>query len=133
VLGVPVVESYMASRLFYYSNLIGAVGIKIITMGNIPNTLLPYMDKLSDEAKITLQQQYKRKQKSKGSAYALWLFLGAHYAYMGKWGMQILFWFTWGGAGLWWIIDVFRISGLIDSMNEDIAMDIFQKVKIMDK
>ena len=102
-------------------------------MGNINQVLMPYMSKLSDEGKITLQQQYKKKQKSKGAAFALWFFIGFHYAYLGKWGMLILFWFTWGGAGLWWLIDGFRISGLVDSMNEDIAMEVFQNVKLMDK
>lgn len=106
---------------------------EIKTMKNIPEVLLPYVDKLSDEGKITLQKQFKKKEKSKGAAFALWLLLFSHYAYMGKWGLQILFWFTWGGFFIWWFIDAFRISGLIDSMNEDIAMDTFQRVKLMDK
>ena len=102
-------------------------------MKNIPEILLPYVDKISDEGKITLQKQFKKAEKSKGVTFALWFFLGAHYAYMGKWGLFILFWLTGGGFFIWWFVDAFRISSLIDNLNEDIAMDIFQRVKLMDK
>lgn len=102
-------------------------------MENVSSAILPFMNKLSDNGKISFTQQYKKRKKSKGIAFAVWFFTGCHYAYFGKWGMLFLFWFTWGGMGVWWLIDGFRISGIIDSMNEDIAMDTFQKISVMDK
>lgn len=55
--------------------------------------------------------------KSKGVAYLLWFFLGAHYAYLGKWGTQILYWLTLGGFGTWAIIDLFTLGGKVETYN----------------
>lgn len=55
--------------------------------------------------------------KSSGTAWVLFLFLGAHYAYVGKWGLQILFWITFGGFGIWALISFFLIGGLVKSHN----------------
>lgn len=55
--------------------------------------------------------------KSSGTAYLFFLFLGAHYAYMGKWGLQLLYWFTLGGFFIWMFIDLFRIGGMVSSHN----------------
>lgn len=60
------------------------------------------------------------KVKSTGVAYLFWFLLGAHYAYLGKWGLQILFWITLGGLGLWWIIDLFTMPGKVNNYNSDI-------------
>jgi len=59
-----------------------------------------------------------------GIAYALFICLGAHYAYVNKWGMQILFWLTFGGFGIWWLIDLFRIPGMIYDFNDPIYDDL---------
>lgn len=64
------------------------------------------------------------KLKSTGTAYLFFLLLGAHYAYLGKWGLQILFWVTFGGAGIWWIIDLFTISGKVEKYNMPILHEI---------
>ena len=55
--------------------------------------------------------------KSKGTAFLMYWFLGAHYAYLGKWGIQLAYWFTLGGLGLWLIVDLFRIGGLVKRYN----------------
>ena len=55
--------------------------------------------------------------KSKGTAFLMYWFLGAHYAYLGKWGIQLAYWFTLGGLGLWLVVDLFRIGGLVKRYN----------------
>ncbi|MDH5379809.1 MAG: TM2 domain-containing protein [Cyclobacteriaceae bacterium] len=70
--------------------------------------------------KIILQSQIK----SKGTAYALWFFLGAQHAYMNNWGIQIVYWVTAGGFFIWHFIELFLISGRIDNHNMNIAMQI---------
>jgi TM2 domain-containing membrane protein YozV len=57
--------------------------------------------------------------RSTGIAYLCWLLFGSHYLYLGRFGTQILFWISlflvvgW----LWWIIDLFRIPGLVARAN----------------
>ena len=55
--------------------------------------------------------------KSKGTAFLMYWFLGAHYAYLGKWGVQLAYWFTLGGLGIWLMVDLFRIGGLVKRYN----------------
>lgn len=63
--------------------------------------------------------------KSTGTAYLLFLLLfGTHYAYLGKWGWQILFWITLGGLGIWAFIDIFTIPGKVNRHNARIFMQI---------
>lgn len=69
------------------------------------------------------------KVKSTGTAYILWLFLGAHYAYLGKWGIQFLYWFTLGGMGIWALIDLFTMSSKVEKYNSLI----FQQIEEIDK
>ncbi len=50
-------------------------------------------------------------------AYLFWLFFGAHYLYFRRPGTQLLFWLTAGGFGIWALIDLFRIPGMVDEQN----------------
>ncbi|AZQ43719.1 TM2 domain-containing protein [Nonlabens ponticola] len=64
--------------------------------------------------------------KSTGTAYLCFFFGAFHYAYLGKWGLQFLFWFTLGGVGIWWLIDLFTISSKVDAHNYIISQQIEQ-------
>ena len=77
------------------------------------------------------ESQYKRHKKSTLMAYILWLLLGWHYAYLGKWGVQFLFWITIGGLMFWWLIDAFRIPGMVKDYNEDRSIDAMIKAKAL--
>jgi len=58
--------------------------------------------------------------KSKGVAYLLWLFLGifgAHRFYLEKIGTGILYLLTGGFFGIGWFIDLFTLSGQVDTYN----------------
>ena len=69
------------------------------------------------------------KVKSTGTAYLFWFLLGAHYAYLGKWGIQILYWITLGGIGIWALIDLFTMSGKVNKYNAEI----FQQIEAIEK
>ena len=55
--------------------------------------------------------------KSKVLAYFFWFLLGAHYAYLGKWGTQFLYWITLGGFGFWALIDLFTLGSKVETYN----------------
>ena len=71
-------------------------------------------------------EEYNRKSKSTAVAYILWLLLGLHYAYLGKWGMQVLIWVTFAGLGVWWLVDAFRTKGMIADHNKDAATEVLR-------
>tara|TARA_R110002167_G_scaffold360598_1_gene578320 strand:+ start:1287 stop:1565 length:279 start_codon:yes stop_codon:yes gene_type:complete len=72
------------------------------------------------KSKMQLQEELK----SSGTAYLMFWFLWCHYGYLGKWGIQLLFWGTFGGFGLWVLIDLFRIGGLVKRYNHKIYAQI---------
>jgi hypothetical protein len=67
--------------------------------------------------------------KSSGTAYLLWFFFGFHYAYLGKWGLQLLYWISFGGFFIWAIIDLFTLSGRVANHNSLI----FQQIDEIEK
>jgi hypothetical protein len=80
--------------------------------------------------KVTkLKQIYMKKQllqgkvKSVKTTYLMWFF-GFQYAYLGQIGMQILYFFTLGGFGLWCLIDLFTLSGRVERLNAKIYSEI---------
>ncbi|MGH7415687.1 MAG: TM2 domain-containing protein [Candidatus Rokuibacteriota bacterium] len=56
----------------------------------------------------------------------LFLPLGWHYLYLRKRGLQVLFWLTLGGLAAWWVLDVFRIRGLVREYNRRVAMHVMR-------
>ncbi len=46
-------------------------------------------------------------------AYICWVLFGTHYLYLGKFGLQLLYWVTLAGIGVWGIVDLFRIPGMV--------------------
>jgi len=96
---------------------------------NLPAMVRNELTKLPAQKQEEFLEEYRRKAKSTGVAYTLWLLLGLHYAYLRKWGLQILFWLTGGGFFIWWLVDLFRIPAMIRDYNKDVATDIFRNLK----
>ena len=96
---------------------------------NLPTMVKNELLKLPVQKQEEFIEEYKRKAKSISIAYIFWLLLGAHYIYLRRWGTQILFWLTWGGFFIWWLIDVFRIPGMIKNYNKDISIDVLRNLK----
>lgn len=79
--------------------------------------LLIFNTKIYIMSKYYLMSQMK----STGTAYLCWFLIGCHYAYLGKWGLQILYWITIGGFGLWALFDLFHIPTKVNNYNFRIA------------
>lgn len=95
------------------------------------NNLLLKKD-MSAEQLAMVQSEVDSKAKSKGIAYALWLFtggLGGHRYYLGDIGYAIAMTLTLGGFGLWSLIDVFFIGSRLEKKNEELEYNIIQQVK----
>ena len=69
--------------------------------------------------------RYRAQAKSQLVALAF-LPLGWHYLYLRKRGVQVLFWLTLGGLAAWWVLDFFRIRGLVRDYNRRVAMHVMR-------
>jgi len=97
----------------------------------IPTSLKPVFEKLSPEAQISVKRDYAKREKSMAFAYLAWLLLGWHYLYLKRVGLQLAFWLTLGGFFVWWFIDLFRVAGLVNRMNEDTARELMVQYKAL--
>ena len=72
--------------------------------------------------------EYRRRSKELAIAYLFHVFLFAHYGYLGRWGLQIAFWLTAGGIMIWWLVDIFRLPGMVREYNDWIALRLLQEM-----
>ncbi len=78
-------------------------------------------------------EEYERRKKGLGMAYLCSL-LYCHYAYVGRAGMTGIMWLvalvTLGiGALIWWVVDLFRMPGIVGNHNSDMAVDVLRNFK----
>lgn len=81
-----------------------------------------------------VQIEMGKKQKSSGATWLLWLFLGGvggHRYYLGRTTSAIIMTVTLGCLGVWTLIDLFLLSGMIRETNENIESDIIGQIKTM--
>lgn len=100
-------------------------------ISSLPSMARESIKAMTMEEQHQFLEEYQRRKKSLGFAFFLWLLLGWHYAYLGKWGVMVLFWLTLGGLLLWWLIDFFRLSSLVENYNKDIALDILRTQRLI--
>lgn len=101
-------------------------------LNELPAMVRNGLAKMSPTQQEEFVEEYRRKAKSVGVAYLfLLIILAMHYGYLGKWGLQIVFWLTCGGFFVWWIIDIFRLPSLVKDYNKDAATDVMRNLKTM--
>jgi hypothetical protein len=98
-------------------------------MNDLPSMVRNQLAALSPGEYQAFREEYDRRAKNTGTCYLLWFFLGWYYAYLRKWGLQVLFWLSAGGFLIWAIVDLFRIPQLVRDYNKEIAIDVLRDLK----
>ena len=106
------------------------------TMELLPATVKNQLAKMPEEQQNEFMEEFNRKFKPKSATTAsLMAFFGFHYLYFNKIVMFILFVCTFGGFGLWWLIDWIRSGKMATEYNQekakDVAMDVLKEIKIL--
>ena len=80
--------------------------------------ILYELGKICPENQIRFKELYSKRKRSLGLAFICLIFFpGTHYAFLGRWQLQIMFWLTLGGAFVWWLVDLFRLPTLVKECN----------------
>lgn len=88
----------------------------------LPYAVTAQLADLPQEAQREFFEEYNRNARTTSIGYILHLLVfGTHYAYLNQWLLQFLYWFTAGGFGIWWFIDLFRIPSMIEAHNNKVA------------
>ncbi len=91
---------------------------------------------LSEREILIMRQEVENRKKSTASTWLLWLFLGefgAHRFYLGRIGTGIGMLLTFGGLLVWWIVDIFLISGMLRSNQQKIQKEVLEEIGAMRK
>ena len=87
------------------------------------------MDELNQQAFIS---EFEKRRKSALLAFVLLMsFPCFHYLYLGKIWLNIIFWATVGGFGVWWLADLFRTSGMVRDYNKTVAIEVLKDIQIL--
>jgi len=96
-----------------------------------PAVVSTALAKMDSRQQRDFRRDYARRSKSVLVAYLAWLLLGWHYLYMGRVGMQFAFWITGGFFVVGWVLDFFRIPGMVGRHNEDLARTLMAQHRAM--
>lgn len=96
----------------------------------LPSMVRNELAKLPAQRQAEFVEEYKRKHKSMSMSFVL-AFFWLHYAHYGRRGMQFLFWLSclvMFGL-IWWIVDLFRMHGIVTTYNKDTALEVMRNLK----
>ena len=76
---------------------------------------------------------YAGREKKKWIAYVLWVFFMVYYFYLGRPVMNIILWILMCMAvgWIWWFVDLFRISSMVDRKNKDILKHCVREAQLL--
>ena len=86
------------------------------------------ISKMTDEQKLAFESEYEKKSKSVGLMVFLSIIFPIQFLLLGRIGLQIVFFLTAYGFGLWYIIEWFLTPRRVKEYNEVVAMDIAQDI-----
>ncbi|MBQ9215696.1 MAG: TM2 domain-containing protein [Prevotella sp.] len=98
----------------------------------LPLMVKEALSKMPENKQLMFAEEYKRRKKSTGLAYFFTLLcLGIPYGYLGKWGLQIVYWLTGAGLGIWLLYLIFAIPGMVRNYNRDVACQVLRDLSII--
>lgn len=99
----------------------------------IPEAVIRRVDTLDPVTQEAFLSEFRKKKKSALMAFLLWcIFPAWHYFYLGKVWVNLIFWLTFGGFGLWWLIDLFRLGGMVREYNKTVAISVLKDIRFLE-
>ena len=97
------------------------------------STVQAAFSKLGKTEQKALKREYGRRCKNVTTGFLAWGLLGWHYLYFGRVGMQFAFWCTGGFLIVGWILDLFRIRGMVRRHNETVSSELITQHRLLNR
>ena len=97
---------------------------------SLPPDMLKGILLLSPDTQALFVDGYRGRARTVQTSYLFW-FVSLYYAYLDEWFLQFAFWLSWSlffPGLIWWIVDAFRLQGLVRKHNEGIAKDVLRNI-----
>ena len=117
---------------FAFYKAFGSLDTKaeIKTVDKLPASVQNLVKKMDASDKNAFLLEFNQRKKSTFFSYILWPLGALYYAYNKKIGLQFVFWITFGGGLIWWIVDLFRMPFIVEQANSQIAREIAQTLSL---
>ena len=96
----------------------------------IPDAVLRKLNEMDESAQMGFAEEFAKKKKSPLIAFLL-VGAGLHYAYLGRIWLTLFFLFSMGGFGIWWLIDIFRVFGMVRERNRSVAIQVLRDIQVL--
>jgi hypothetical protein len=96
----------------------------------VPDAVLRKLDEMDESARLGFAEEFGRKKKSPLLAFLL-VGAGLHYAYLGRVWLTLFFLLTMGGFGIWWLIDLFRVFGMVRERSRSVAIQVLRDIQVL--
>lgn len=103
------------------------------TLKSLPSTVRHVVAQMDATSQTSFFNEYESKKRRRSLSYLVWLICGAHYLYLRKNATQFVFWLTWLTifvGPIWWLLDLFRMPGLVRTANEQVAREALQTLHV---
>jgi len=100
------------------------------TVQSLPPSVQHTVAQMDTQSQNAFFNEFERKRKKVSIGYLIWMVCGLHYFYVKKAGLQVAFYLTVGGLGVWWFVDLFRMPGIVRDYNEQAAREALQTLSI---
>ncbi len=97
----------------------------------IPDAVLRKVESMDPVNQAAFLDEFNKKRKSGFMAFVLLIFFGLHYAYLGRIWITLIYWLTFGGLGIWFVIDLFRVLGMVRERNKTFAINVLRDIQIL--
>ena len=102
------------------------------TADKVPSSVKQALAKLSPERQATWEEEYTRKARSNVLMLLLAILFPIQFFVEGRVGLGLLFMFSWGGFGLWYLAEIFMVWGRTTAYNEELAKSVLRDIKLAD-
>ena len=99
----------------------------------LPTLVKSALSKMSPEEQMMFQEEFQRKSKSTGFMVFLAIFFPIHFFLLGKAGLGLIYWFTWGGCFIWYFVEWFLTPARVREYNDDVAFKVMTDIKIINQ
>jgi len=89
---------------------------------------------LTERELLILRQEVENRKKSVAAVWILWVFLGwagGHRFYLGRIGTGVGMLLTFGGLGIWWIVDAFLVPGMLRANQHKVQAEVLGEIAAM--
>lgn len=87
----------------------------------LPPAVRRALGRIPAKRQAAFEAAYRQKRRDTLLLGLLAIFFPIHFFFEGRIGLGLLYWLTFGGFGLWWLIEVITVWGRTARFNEDMA------------